>query len=68
MKNFILTIFLGIVFGFSNIPQQAQNAQWFWDNYIARQINRLFDFQSNPGQQKQYQIMGKTSPHEISDK
>lgn len=68
MKNSIFIIFLSIVFGFSNISQQMQNGQWFWDNYFARQINMLFELQSNRGEQKQYQTTGKTSLYENLDK
>ncbi len=66
MKKSILTIFLSIVFGFSNLSQQIQNGQWFWDNYFARQIHRLFDFPSNPGEQ--YQTTGKTISYQNLDK
>jgi hypothetical protein len=55
MKNSIFIIFLSIVFGFSNITQHMQNGQWFWENYVTKQVQMLFDFQSIPDLQKQHQ-------------
>jgi hypothetical protein len=68
MKNSIFIIFLSIVFGFSNITQHMQNSQWFWDNYITKQVHILLDFQSNPDLQKQHQTSGKPRHRKILDK
>jgi len=62
MKNYIFIIFLSIVFGFLNIPQQMQNELWFWGNYFTRQIP------SNSDQQKKHQTTSKISYYENLDK
>jgi len=63
MKNSIFIIFLSIVFGFSNITQHMQNGQWFWENYVTKQVQMLFDFQSNPDLLKQKQHQTTAKPH-----